>query len=1008
MGNNTYRAVLLSILLVVSCICASCDLFGGKKIPVSTKLVSSTLAEMPEGYEFRLAASELSADCAEYDACMTPDTVFGKVYYAGIMVGMDTGYSLGPIIGDVIDPSPTTSFKQSELLDFDLYTQLDIEGSIQCCEGSPYPSDDNAYVRAVEILFGYVDTTFTLEEAAVHADIAGTHVIRTVYGDVDDTELQKGDVLYRRSLDEDFKWCTETEGCIHTSRPADPIQNDDIADYTGTPDGLGNQVIPSFSAELAQGHDPVQLTESAILGNSWQFVIDFDMTSGVAFTLHPSKINTIAELVTSFKLAAEPGHQDIGFTVTLTATTGDNQTTPTTVPAETTSTTTAEATTSTTSAESTTTTTQPASTTTTAPPETTTTTSESPSTTTSIPCPDETKTGLHWHNPYPDGYTYNSIFFTDTLNGWKVGTSGVVSHTTDGGTTWELIQMDTHLSLNSVYFADALHGWIGGPSGFIYHTTDGGTTWEEQSFGVYNTVLQMAFPDQNNGWLLVSYNQLFHTTDGGSTWTEQNITDFDTDINCISFIDTQTGWAAGDGQGVFQTTDGGNTWNLLYIGDLDDNINSIHFVDSSNGWAVGKTIHPSYGFRGFILHTSDGGTTWEKQDDGKQSVLEKVFFADTQTGCAVGNWGTLLYTTDGGNTWLDGTSDLYKQFLHDVFFIDPQHGWTAGSSSAANLRTTDGGKNWQSLYTTLSSKHFYSTWFINENTGFIGGEKTLLHTTDGGCSWENLEVEGDYDNFRHLTFIDDNSGWMVGAPDSVLHTTDGGVTWEEQYNQEHYIRSMTFVDAQNGWMATKENAVLKTIDGGTTWTKVLEDPIGIDSSEPYDPFVEYETIEPRHLFFTDNATGWLVGSDFKKIGDGSITKIMHTSDGGTTWEVQFENVANHWSDSYRLTRLFFLDGSTGWASGSGGKMLHTTDGGATWTHIETDIYGGILNDLYFLDTSNGWAIQDPGKILKTTDGGATWIQQNKGGDSSLFDLFFITPQNIWIAGSHGMILHYRE
>jgi hypothetical protein len=303
--------------IVLSVFACSID-DASKRISANTTLKSSDLTS---GSPPSILRQNLeTADCSgSADGCLTPDSVTGVVYYAGIQVGINgSGYSLGPIVGNITDPSPITSFPQEDLLNFDLGEQLTVAGTIVCCEGASFPEDSRAYARAIEIYFGYIDTTFTLSEVdGVAVDLVGTHTIRTVYGDIDGTDFKKGDLLYKGSGETDFKWCTPTEGCTLTTRPSTPIQYDTVVNYSGSEDGLGNQTIPIFSADLTT--EEIQLTESEVLANSWTFTIDFDMTNGVIFTQDITEATQIYELVHAFQLAAEPGDSDNGFTATLQA-----------------------------------------------------------------------------------------------------------------------------------------------------------------------------------------------------------------------------------------------------------------------------------------------------------------------------------------------------------------------------------------------------------------------------------------------------------------------------------------------------------------------------------------------------------------------------------------------------------------------------------------------------------------------------------------------------------------
>ena len=72
------------------------------------------------------------------------------------------------------------------------------------------------------------------------------------------------------------------------------------------------------------------------------------------------------------------------------------------------------------------------------------------------------------------------IYFTDTLNGWVVqwtclSASAEISHTTNGGLSWDLQYTYSPFSPKKIYFVDSLHGWIiSDYYDTILHTSTGG------------------------------------------------------------------------------------------------------------------------------------------------------------------------------------------------------------------------------------------------------------------------------------------------------------------------------------------------------------------------------------------------------------------------------------------------------------------------------------------------------------------------------------------------------
>jgi len=54
------------------------------------------------------------------------------------------------------------------------------------------------------------------------------------------------------------------------------------------------------------------------------------------------------------------------------------------------------------------------------------------------------------------------------------------------------------------------------------------------------------------------------------------------------------------------------------------------------------------GIDGIILHSKDGGETWETQASGTNYALMGISFPDKNNGWAVGPAGTILHTDNGG------------------------------------------------------------------------------------------------------------------------------------------------------------------------------------------------------------------------------------------------------------------------------------------------------------------------------------------------------------------------
>src|SRR5262245_5768571 len=93
-------------------------------------------------------------------------------------------------------------------------------------------------------------------------------------------------------------------------------------------------------------------------------------------------------------------------------------------------------------------------------------------------------------------------------------------------------------------------------------------------------------------------------------------------IRDVSFIDAEHGWAVGDGGLCLRTGDGGKTWESVTTGSKAD-LRRIRFTDANNGWICGDgdpnapevtrghTVMLRPNHQGTMLHTTDGGKSWE-------------------------------------------------------------------------------------------------------------------------------------------------------------------------------------------------------------------------------------------------------------------------------------------------------------------------------------------------------------------------------------------------------------
>ena len=315
-------------------------------------------------------------------------------------------------------------------------------------------------------------------------------------------------------------------------------------------------------------------------------------------------------------------------------------------------------------------------------------------------------------------------------------------------------------------------------------------------------------------------------------------------------MDMNNGYAVGTDGTIIQTTDGGENWSVQQSG-TTVSLNSIFFSDENNGWAVEgfiDAISPTGGWwwntldePATILHTINGGATWDEQTSGIAIALHDVCFTDNSNGIIVGGQRrnnsiecVILKTTDGGENWITQYSEQ-NMMLNRVYFTDNNIGTAVGvffdgvSIQCAILKTTNGGSEWNQQSVEISGV-LNAVFFIDANNGLAVGTRMdtsaglILKTTDGGNNWISQPTVTT-SVLTGVFFTDDNSGTIVGgAPfdgdDVILRTTDGGNTWINQsYTSTNHFSEVCFVDAANGWVSGGNGTILHTTNGGVTFVE---------------------------------------------------------------------------------------------------------------------------------------------------------------------------------------------
>ena len=234
----------------------------------------------------------------------------------------------------------------------------------------------------------------------------------------------------------------------------------------------------------------------------------------------------------------------------------------------------------------------------------------------------------------------NSIYFTDNLNGFIAGSSGLILKTTNGGQSWSEVNINSKADFNSICFVNG-RIFCSGEKGILLKWGFTLKSWDKINTNTNETLFYTKFINDNTGFICGSNGVILKSVDGGLIW-QSFITAKRENLFSIDFVDDQTGFAIGWNGTILKTDNQGLTWVPIKI-NYKSYLKNILFINQFLGFIVGGD--------GLVLRTENGGNSWEKIDIGSSSGLYKIFFEDNEDGIILSNRGEIFKTTDAGRTW---------------------------------------------------------------------------------------------------------------------------------------------------------------------------------------------------------------------------------------------------------------------------------------------------------------------------------------------------------------------
>jgi len=475
----------------------------------------------------------------------------------------------------------------------------------------------------------------------------------------------------------------------------------------------------------------------------------------------------------------------------------------------------------------------------------------------------------------------------------------------------------------------------------------------------------------------------------------------------LEFVDAQSGWA-GDAKRLMHTSDGGKTWEVqlnfepnsnMY---LDYQIMSIHFISSQFG--ILNVVDKDYNT--YIFRTEDGGSNWEKYAIGNENIppnygIQHMDVLDELNCFGAHKYNNVIGSTDGGKSW----NLVYEgsEYIRELKFVNKEIGYVNYSNRIA--KTVDGGITWTEIsfdgspyFTTLDAIGS-KVWVSDQGTG-------LYFSEDGGENWSLISDFGVTD----LNMIDE----YFGIASNVYVTNDGGATWDEKLN----ANLSSFINPSLGWIISP-NAGIYAVEH---IKKVTNDFQTFETQTPSNSFTDVVTVNESIIIATttngeiirsiNGGKTWSLNNDlsayqitdicFNDANDGVLVGNYLDSSSNYRWIIaNSSDAGENWeivmndTSAYGNT-LHALDFATGsFRTINDGLLLVSHDNGKNWSEYSSDLPLSVVTKIIFIDDDRGFAIgANHTNIYKTINGGQNWSVSYEG---ALWDIAFSSEDVGWIA-----------
>lgn len=457
------------------------------------------------------------------------------------------------------------------------------------------------------------------------------------------------------------------------------------------------------------------------------------------------------------------------------------------------------------------------------------------------------------------------------------------------------------------------------------------------------------------------------------------------------------------------------------------------------------TVNP----RNTFLCSSDGRITKRDEnglmsilytvpaESGASPVLNTIYMSDSLQGWAAGDSGTLIRID--GETITLSQLDLSHN-LKNICFDAPDHGWMIGftQSGLGNFGVVYEYTGGQWVLSTLLDEYLYDIEFSSPDHGFIAGENALYRYDPVDHVWEAENIPG-YHRQLSISLLNDDYGISVSDNSSVLiyqenswqqglpapgvadlvsvHVIGEGKAWavsqfgtgnlndynegkiQQMDNSSWSSFSLTYLNTVQQLPVNYAITNIRGIGKKDIWLNGQYLSIPGDTDWPAGtPLLQSDTFCQASRFFS------------KQFGLGTDGELKEW-DGGFWFnknldpvnpDTSYSNLSMHVFDD---TSAFICRQRLIWASGAVLNQVSRYNYNSNQLESTSPLSTRYPFDIQFSGTRHGWIVGDSGLTARYRDG--SWQVLHPVTTQRLNAVAITDTAHAWAVGDGGILLHYN-